>query len=57
MYETLWLVFVENEWTPVKHADFLAKSSLFYFQMHFAYLGAIHILKAIGPRNPLVIRY
>ena len=35
--------------------DFLALTSFFSFQMHFAHTSVIHILKAMGLRNTLVI--
>ena len=45
------MFFHENE------VHFLALLSFFSFQMHFAHISVIHILKAMGPRNTLVIRY
>ena len=71
MYKTLWLVFikVDKKLIQVRHNDFfyvffhenevhfLALLSFFSFQMHFAHISVIHILKAMGLRNSLVIRY
>ena len=42
-------VFHENK------VDFLALTSIFSFQMHFAHISVIHIWKAMGLRNTLVI--